>query len=78
MSVEQAKCGTCGGDVQPIRLNDATHRWIDMSGAGHVEPTYSAPDATASLFTQTVPPEGVVKARICTQCGQISLFGRCR
>ncbi|MEZ6055134.1 MAG: hypothetical protein R3C01_00380 [Planctomycetaceae bacterium] len=75
MTTKKNVCNDCGGELRAIKINDSTHKWIDMQGAQHVEPTYSAVDATASWFAQRMPPEGVIKGRICTECGQITLYG---
>jgi hypothetical protein len=75
MEAQQTNCTSCDGEMRPIKLNDATGVIPNRVGVGHVEPTYSAIDAKASWFMGKVPPEGTIKARICTTCGQIVLFG---
>lgn len=75
MSDPEIKCPGCDNEMRAIKLNDATGMHFNREGIGHVEPTYSATDAKANWFTQTVPAEGTVKARICPRCGQIVLLG---
>jgi hypothetical protein len=61
--------------MQPIRLLDATETGMGQQGVSHVELSYAASDAAASMFTRTVPRLGAVQAKICPECGRIILHG---
>ena len=67
-------CPDCQGQLVNIKLLDATDASRSGEGVGHVELTYAAPDASASFFTRTVTKSGVVKAKLCNQCGRIFLY----
>ena len=71
---DQETCPDCGGNLYAIRLLDATESTRSGEGMSHVELTYAAPDATASFFTRTVQKAGVVRAKLCNQCGRIFLY----
>ncbi|MCB9873480.1 MAG: hypothetical protein H6821_04805 [Planctomycetaceae bacterium] len=75
MADKKSACPDCQGQMHPIKLLDATHPGLHLTGARHVETTYAAVDAPPSLFTGTIPKAGTVKARICQECGRIILHG---
>ncbi len=67
-------CPDCQGQLVNIKLLDATDASRAGEGVGHVELTYAAPDAAATVFTRSVTKAGVVKAKLCNQCGRIFLY----
>ncbi|HTN74706.1 MAG TPA: hypothetical protein VL096_05645 [Pirellulaceae bacterium] len=72
--MEQSTCPDCSGQLCNIKLLDATEATRAGEGVGHVELTYAAPDAAATFFTRAVTKSGVVKAKLCNQCGRIFLY----
>ena len=75
MTEANGKCNHCGGDQAAIKLIDATQPGFDQDGAQHRTLTYSAADAKRSGFTGKFPVQGDVGARMCVDCGTITLFG---
>jgi hypothetical protein len=67
-------CPDCSGQLCDIKILDATESTRAGEGVGHVEMAYSAPDAAPSFFTRSVQKSGVVKAKLCNQCGRIYLY----
>jgi hypothetical protein len=66
-------CPDCQGQLQSIRIVDATERAMG-SGVAHVELAYASMSATQSDLTATIPISGVVRGKLCTQCGRIYLY----
>lgn len=68
-------CPDCQGELYAIKLLDATDSTRTGEGVSHVEMAYAAPESSASFFTRSVAKSGVVKAKLCNQCGRIFLYG---
>jgi hypothetical protein len=66
-------CPDCGGGTAPIKLIDAGA----MSGLEYQtrELQYAAGDAEVSAWTGRFPIAGMVRGRMCQDCGRIALYG---
>lgn len=69
-------CPDCREPLQNIKLVDATHPGLTLTGSHHVELGYAAEDATPSFFTRAIPRLGNVRGLICPGCGRILLYGQ--
>jgi len=67
------ECPDCQGILDPIRLIDATDRAMG-GGVSHVELSFAAQSAQRSSLTGTLPSSGIVKAKLCAECGRIFLY----
>jgi hypothetical protein len=59
--------------LDAIRLIDATDRAMG-GGVSHVEFSFAAQTAQHSALTGTLPSSGIVKAKLCADCGRIFLY----
>ncbi len=66
-------CPDCGSALTPIRIIDATERAMG-GGVRHVELAYASMSVSPSELTGTFPAAGVVRAKLCGQCGRIFLY----
>lgn len=72
--IDKTECPDCEGDLQNIKLIDATDRSMG-GGVGHVELQYAARGSVASHYSGTITSDGIVKGKLCTSCGRIFLYG---
>lgn len=71
----QKSCTRCKVALGPIKLLDATQRYVGGEGGDQVELKYAAADAESSFWTKDVPASGVVRGFMCPTCGRITLYG---
>lgn len=71
---DRQECPDCQGPLQVIKIIDATGRAME-SGISHVELAYASPASAQSSLSGTIPVAGHVRAKLCTSCSRIYLYG---
>ena len=69
-----ASCPDCKSTLKSIQLIDAIEHLFG-EGKKHVDLAYAAPRQSKSFLQGKIKRKGIVKGKICPNCGRIVLYG---